>query len=61
MGMKQKVADLMDKQIFGFEVELILWTFGAILAIFIIVPLWITLLEKLGIRKPGQDDHSVGG
>jgi hypothetical protein len=61
MGMKDKISDLMDKQIFGYEVGDLIITFGAILAIFIIVPLWITLLEKLGIRKPGQDDHSVGG
>ena len=59
--MKQKIADLMDKQIFGFEVELILITLVIIPALFIGVHLWITLLEKIGIRKPGKNDASVGG
>ena len=59
--MKQKIADLMDKQIFGFEVELILITLVIIPALFIGVHLWITLLEKIGIRNPGQNDDSVGG
>jgi hypothetical protein len=59
--MKQEIADLMDKQIFGFEVELILITLVIIPALFIGVHLWITLLEKIGIRKPGQNDDSVGG
>tara|TARA_B100001123_G_scaffold292702_1_gene326228 strand:- start:3108 stop:3290 length:183 start_codon:yes stop_codon:yes gene_type:complete len=59
--MKDKISNLMDKQIFGYEVGDLLITFGAILAIFIIGTLWITLLEKLGIRKPGQDDHWGGG
>jgi hypothetical protein len=59
--MKQRIGDLMDKQIFGFEVELILITLVIIPALFIGVHLWITLLEKIGIRKPGQNDDSVGG
>ena len=59
--MKQRIGDLMDKQIFGFEVELILITLVIIPALFIGVHLWITLLEKIGIRKPSQNDDSVGG
>ncbi len=59
--MKQRIGDLTDKQIFGFEVELILITLVIIPALFIGVHLWITLLEKIGIRKPGQNDDSVGG
>ena len=59
--MKQRIGDLMDKQIFGFDVELILLTLVIIPALFIGVHLWITLLEKIGNRKPGQNDDSVGG
>ena len=52
--MKQRIGDLMDKQIFGFEVELILITLVIIPALFIGVHLWITLLEKLALGNPAK-------
>ena len=53
MGMKEKFADLIVKEIFGFPVGLLLLLFGSIL-VWVIMS-W--LHKKLGL----EDDYDSGG
>ena len=51
--MKEKIADLMEKEIFGFPVAFLLFIFGSILVI--VIMSW--LHKKLGL----EDDYGSGG